>query len=395
MQASNQDASGANKSNESANSNTNAPMQQKKETNVLAGTRKTADIQTREIANQINAYFPHPAISALSAILLFFLLGKIVDWLVTKVLARIVRRTRSNLDDKILNLLHRPIFLSVVLVGLGFAMYLLQQSEAITYTTIHILQSIAVFVWFRFALRLINTVLEELESIGSGSQFVTPATKPLLLNTFAIIAVAVAVYIVFLIWGINITAWIASAGIIGLAVSFAAKDTLANIFGGVAIFADKPFKVGDYVVLDGGDRGVITKIGVRSTRILTRDDIEITVPNGILATTTIINESGGPHEKFRIRVKIGVAYGSDLDLVEETLMEIAKTHEEVCDSPEPRVRLRNFGDWSLDHELLCWVERPVLRGRILHELNREIYAKFEENGIQIPFPRQEVYLGRV
>ncbi len=140
---------------------------------------------------------------------------------------------------------------------------------------------------------------------------------------------------------------------------------------------------------------MITQIGVRSTRILTRDDVEITVPNGILATTTIINESGGPHEKFRIRVKIGVAYGSDLDDVEASLIDVANNHPDVCDTPEPRVRLRGFGDFSLDHELLCWVDKPVLRGRVLHELNRNIYKDFQSNSIEIPFPRQDVYFSKM
>ncbi|NNE67410.1 MAG: mechanosensitive ion channel family protein [Pyrinomonadaceae bacterium] len=373
---------------------TPSPTPAETQADVLAGTRETADLQTRTLAKTINGYFPHPVLSALTAILVFFMLGKLVDWIVTGVLAKLVNRTRSDLDDKILNLLHRPIFLSVVLLGLAFATYLLQQSPGITYTTIHILQSIGVFVWFRFSLRLIDTVLGEAEGNEGRLKFVTSATRPLLFNTFLIISVALSVYIVFLIWGINITAWIASAGIIGLAVSFAAKDTLANIFGGVAIFADKPFEVGDFVNLAGGERGVITHIGVRSTRILTRDDIEITVPNGILATTTIINESGGPHEKFRIRVKVGVAYGTDLDLVETTLLEVAKSHPEVCDSPEPRVRFRTFGNFSLDHELLCWVEKPVLRGRIQHELNRAVYKTFAENGIEIPLPKQELFVRR-
>lgn len=359
---------------------------------IISSTLQNTDQQARTIAKQINGYFPHPLVSVLVAITVFIALGKLVDWFVTVLLAKLVERTDTGLDDKVLAILHRPIFLSVVLVGLDLAVYLLDQPENVTRTTVNILQTIAVLIWFRFGLKLIRTVLDEFEKTGSRVAFVTSTTKPLLVNTFSILLVAASVYIVFLIWNINITAWIASAGIIGLAVSFAAKDTLANIFGGVTIFADKPFKVGDYVVLDGGERGMITQIGVRSTRILTRDDVEITVPNGILATTTIINESGGPHEKFRIRVKIGVAYGSDLDTVEESLIEVANQHPDVCSSPEPRVRLRGFGDFSLDHELLCWVDQPVLRGRVVHELNRNIYKAFQTDNIEIPFPRQDIYV---
>lgn len=97
-----------------------------------------------------------------------------------------------------------------------------------------------------------------------------------------IVVTALAVYFVFLAWQIDVTAWMASAGILGLAVSFAAKDTLANLFSGVFIVADAPYKLGDFIVLDSGERGEVTHIGIRSTRLLTRDDVEVTVPNSIM-----------------------------------------------------------------------------------------------------------------
>lgn len=335
---------------------------------------------------------PYPWLRSLLIIGVSILLGKLVDWVTTGAISRLVIKTKSSFDDDILKLLHRPIFVSVLLIGLIFAVYELKLEDNVSFTTVRVLKTIAVFVWLRFGLQAIRRTIDELEKSETRLKFITPTTKPLIINTAVLLLAAVSTYIVFLIWKINITAWIASAGIIGLAISFAAKDTLSNIFGGVTIFADKPFEVGDYIVLDSGERGMISHIGVRSTRILTRDDVEITVPNGILATTTIINESGGPHEKFRIRAKVGVAYGSDIDKVEDVLTKIAENHEEVCKSPEPRVRLRGFGDSSLDYELLCWVEKPVFRGRILHELNSLIYKTFNSEGIEIPFPQQDIYV---
>ena len=126
--------------------------------------------------------------------------------------------------------------------------------------------------------------------------------------------------------------------------------------------------------------------------MMTRDDIEITVPNSVMGNTMIINESGGPHEKYRIRVKVGVAYGSDIDLVRDVLMDIALNDEDVCEEPEPRVRLRQFGGSSLDFELLCWVEQPVLRGRVLDTLNCKIYKRFAEENIEIPYSKHDVYI---
>jgi MscS family membrane protein len=207
-----------------------------------------------------------------------------------------------------------------------------------------------------------------------------------------LLVVALALYFVFLAWNINVTAWIASAGILGLAISFAAKDTLANLFSGVFILTDAPFKLGDFIVLDSGERGEVTHIGIRSTRLLTRDDVEITVPNSIMGNAKITNETGGPYERYRIRVKVGVAYGSDIDKVKSVLMDVAGSQPEVCKAPAPRVRFRAFGDSSLDHELLCWVDKPVLRGRVTHLLNTAVYKRFIKEGIDIPFPQRDVYI---
>ncbi|MCH8272636.1 MAG: mechanosensitive ion channel family protein, partial [Candidatus Marinimicrobia bacterium] len=184
----------------------------------------------------------------------------------------------------------------------------------------------------------------------------------------------------------------ASAGIVGIAVGFAAKDSLANLFAGFFIMVEAPYKVGDFINLDSGERGRVTDIGLRSTRLMTRDDVEITIPNSVIAGSKIINESGGPSEKERIRISIGIAYGSDIDLVRETLVDIAKRNHYVQDEPEPRVRFREFGESQLSFQLLFWIAEPVLRGRVIDQLNSEIYRMFKEKKIEIPFPQRTIHM---
>jgi small-conductance mechanosensitive channel len=128
--------------------------------------------------------------------------------------------------------------------------------------------------------------------------------------------------------------------------------------------------------------------------MLTRDDVEITVPNSAMANAMVYNESGGKWTKFRIRIKVGVAYGTDVDQVVELLEAIATDHERVCASPTPRVRMRGFGDSSLDFELLCWVNHPSERGLVSHELYMKIYKGFAKAGIEIPFPQRDVWMRR-
>jgi small-conductance mechanosensitive channel len=111
-----------------------------------------------------------------------------------------------------------------------------------------------------------------------------------------------------------------------------------------------------------------------------------------MANAKIINESGGPWEKERIRIKVGVAYGSDVDQVCEVLERVAREHDHVCPEPTPRVRFRTFGDSSLDFELLCWIDEPVLRGKLSHEMNMDVYKTFAREGIEIPYPKRDVYI---
>jgi len=174
-------------------------------------------------------------------------------------------------------------------------------------------------------------------------------------------------------------------------VALAARETLANLFGGISIFLDRTYKVGDYIILDSGERGEIVDVGIRSTRIRTRDDVLITIPNSIMASSKIINESA-PEPRFRLRLPVGVAYGSDLEKVERVLLEVVKKVPHVVSEPEPRIRYRRFGDSSIDLELLCWVDDPRFKGPVTHELIKVIHRRFEEEGITIPFPQRDVHL---
>lgn len=213
----------------------------------------------------------------------------------------------------------------------------------------------------------------------------------LITRIFSFVLIFILLYNAAEYFGIPVNAVFASAGIAGFALAMAAKDTLSNLFGGVTIFMDRPFRPGDYIVLDNDERGEVVQIGLRSTRIQTRDDVMITIPNSIITNTKIVNQSS-PRPSFRVRVKIGVAYGSDIKQVEAILLGQVRSDPLAARDPEPRVRFRQFGDSSLDFELLCWAKRPHDRGRLMHHLNTGIYNAFAEAGIEIPFPQRDVHL---
>ena len=334
---------------------------------------------------------PNVYLQALAISLVFILVGKIADWIVSRTIGKIASRSKTDVDDRLVELVHRPIFLSFVLVGISLGTQRLNLPGPPEFITLGALKTIAVVIWYNM-LRQLTDVLVETARRNRSSKLVQTGMLTLIQNVVKVVLFALAVYFVFLAWDINVTAWVASAGIVGLALSFAAKDTLSNLFAGVSIIMDAPYKTGDFIILDTGERGVVTHIGLRSTRIMTRDDIEITVPNGIIGNSKIINEAGGPSQKHRIRIAVGAAYGSDIDHVVATLEKVATDNAEICSNPAPRVRFRQFGESSLDFELLCWIERPVDRGRIRHELGCAVYKAFAANEIEIPFPQRDLHV---
>lgn len=333
----------------------------------------------------------YPMIGALLIALIFCIAAVVIRGAVVRAITRLAATTETDLDNKALDGVKRPIFNIVVLFGLSLAVKAARLpfgSDLI----VNVLWSLIAIILMRAALFLSNVLLEALSRNHHRFSAIEERTIPLFDLIAKLLIILIGSYGLLMIWGINPVGWLASAGIVGLAVGFAAKDTLANLFAGFFILVDAPYKLGDYVNMDTGERGRVTHIGMRSTRMLTRDDVEITVPNSVMGNAKIVNESGGPEEKMRVRIAVGVAYGSDVHQVSAVLKEIALQNEEVCRLPEPRVRMRAFGASSLDFELLIWIEKPEDRGRISHELYMQVYDSFNEASIEIPYAKTDIYI---
>ena len=191
---------------------------------------------------------------------------------------------------------------------------------------------------------------------------------------------------------INITPLLAGAGIAGVAVALAAQDVLGNFFGGAVLYVDTPFRVGDWVQVSG-QFGEVLQIGPRSTRIKTLDSQLMTIPNSKIAGDAVINFSA-PEEYMLIRLKIGVAYGSDVELVKKTMKEavdtvFAKTPYLSHDEPV-ETNFLSFGDSSLNFELVICAAKPLYYYAALDAVNCEVDRLFRERNISIPFPQREV-----
>ena len=334
----------------------------------------------------------NPPIVALIIAAASVALAKLIELFLCGALGRLARRTQTDFDEKLIDVLHRPIFVSVLLLGVRMAVLTLGPPEAVMRWMDSIVQTVAIVAWTVAGLRVVSLVCESMVGAVRRSAWIDERTLPLFDNLAQLVLLGAASYFLLLAWNLNITGWLASAGIAGLALGLAAQDTLSNIFGGLSIIADAPYKVGDWVNLDGGERGRVTNIGLRSTRLMTRDDVEITVPNAAIASGKIVNESGGPSKKSRVTVGVGVAYGSDIDQVREVLLRAAQGVEFVVDDPGPRIRFTEMADSALLFSVLCWIESPELRGQCIDGLNTAIYKALNAEGIKIPFPQRDVHL---
>ncbi len=334
----------------------------------------------------------NPITLAAVAIIAAILVASIFKYILIVGLKRLMSRSNIHLGNDILDLLSTPVYYTVLFIGLSSALIILKPSETFIYIESSILKSIGLVIWTFFFLKINSVLLKRLSLHPTRFNAINTKTLPLFQNLISIIIIVLSVYLIFTVWNVDMTAWLASAGIVGIAVGFAAKDTLANLFSGVFIMADSPYKVGDYVILDSTERGEITHIGIRSTRMLTRDDVEITIPNSVMGNSKIINESGGRYEKSRCRIALTLAHNVDIDLVRSVLMNVAKNEELVAIDPEPRVRFRRFTASGLNFELLVWVEKPALKGRIIDAINSQIYKQFIANDIEIPYAKQDLYI---
>lgn len=322
-----------------------------------------------------------------------FILAKLADLLLGRFIKSMAGRTRSDLDDKLLDILHKPIFRTVVLIGLSYALeFVTEPGSRPLFVGRGSIITLIILIWVATGLRLSGVVIDGMSRNESRFQIVQAATVPLFDIAAKVVIFALGSYLVLVWWDINISGWLASAGIIGLGIGLAAQDTFSNLFAGLSILADSPYKIGDFIVLDGTERGKVVRIGLRSTRVLTNDQVEVTIPNSIIANSKVVNESGGPTPKQRLRVGIGVAYGVDIDEVEQLLLRVAESEDAIARTPSPHVHFLNFGASSLDFELRCWVAQPEARERAINNLNRKMYKALNEAGIEIPFPKRDIYI---
>ena len=201
---------------------------------------------------------------------------------------------------------------------------------------------------------------------------------------------AIVIYQAIMMLGIRLTGLAFFAGILSVGIGFGLQSIANNFVSGLILLFERPVKVGDMITA-GDTEGRVQDIKMRATQVVTRDNVSIIVPNSQFISGEVTNWSHRD-PKVRIHIPVGVAYGSDVQLVTELLLKVAKAHPQVMEEPSPNVWFTAFGDSSLNFELLAWIGKPIIRKQVTSDLNYAIDAVFRENEVTIPFPQRDLHL---
>ena len=236
--------------------------------------------------------------------------------------------------------------------------------------------------------RIANRVLTH--SIGR-MQALDVSQRVLVEKLAGIGVIVLAVLLGIDLLGIDLTALTVFSGALGLAVGFGLQKTFGNLIAGLILLMDRSVKPGDVIVV-GDTFGAVSRIGVRAVSVVTRDGKEHLIPNEQLMTEPVENWSYSSRN-VRIHIPVGVAYGADLALAQRLMVEAASAATRVLAEPKPSVWLKDFGDSSVDHDILVWIADPEMgTGNVRSDILNRLWVLFADNGVELPFPQRDLHI---
>jgi len=327
----------------------------------------------------------------LGLIVLSIILAKLFVYFISRYVVAAAKKTSTILDDMIVDCVKKPLYYLIIIVGADVAVQGVSTLPEITKKLDSVLFVAEVLVGAYFVSRLIRVFAQWYAkniAAKAKSRF-DDEFLPLFNRTADVFIYGSSIVIILDFFGYDITAIVAGLGIAGLAVALAAQETLSNMISGFVIMADRPFRVNDIIELSAGEYGEVSEIGLRSTKILTMDLTMIVVPNSQIGSSQITNYSY-PDNRLRLKIPVGVAYGTDLKIATKALKDVAKKQRHVLNRPAPRVHMTSFSDFSLSLVLYVWIDSHKDRFEVINRINRAIDERFKKDGIEIPFPIQTV-----
>jgi MscS family membrane protein len=307
---------------------------------------------------------------------------------------KVSQRTATTLDDKIVEVLENPLRWGIIAIGFYLAFSLFSVTPDIQTTVQHLLRSAIIFLAMWVLYRGITIFSDSMIALSQRFHSdLGESLASLLVSVLKVFVLIIGLVTMFQEWGFNVSGFLASLGLVGMAFALAAKDTAANLFGSLVIFTDRPFTIGDWVKTPDVE-GTIESIGIRSTRVRTFAQGLVSVPNGVLANSAILNWSR--MGKRRIKMTIGVTYDTTAEQMQNILQEIRTLlqHDADIHNDAVYIHFTDFQESALG--IFCyffthttnWGEYMQVRERI----NLEIMKIVEQNGTSFAFPSQSLYI---
>lgn len=332
-------------------------------------------------------------IHSLIILVVFYLLSKVLVIISQKIILRLTQKTKTNVDDLIVKKTNKPISLVLLFAGFRLALFPLEIRQDVLGVLENIISSLIIVAITYIVIVVLDIIIDNWgKKIAEKTKSSFDDELIPLFHKFSRIFISIiGLLFVLSMWGVQIGPLLTSLGIAGVAVAFALQTTLGNIFGGVAIILDKSIKVGDKIRIDNDTMGTVTDVGLRSTKIKTWDNELVTVPNGKLADSRILNFIQ-PDPSIRVAIEFGAEYGSDTSKVSKVVLGTINKIRGVLKEPAPKVMMVEMGDFALKFRALFWVENFDIKFDTKALATEKIYNALIKAKIGIPFPTRTVYL---
>lgn len=330
------------------------------------------------------------------SILFWIIIGAIIFFVLDPLVKQLTKKTETKFDDEVLAIVKGPVFGLIVVYGVISSIRVLDipWSWISTFNLLFAMLVIVLVCWMAFKiLKDVLLIWGKAYSEKTESN-IDDIMLPLFEKVGMIVIVIIAIISILNLLGVDVTMLVAGMGVMGLVIAFAAQDTLGNFISGMFLLTDRPFKVGDLVLMENGDYCRVEHIGMRSTKLYNTFDHDVIIlPNSKIANEKVINLTE-PDNKMKVRVAIGVDYKTDIEKAKNIMLEIANAHPDVLkdEDKKPFARLVDFGDSAITLKMYTWVFHLDDQWRVGSELRERIFQRFKNEGIEIPFPQHVVHM---
>lgn len=326
-------------------------------------------------------------------LLLGLVLFVVARWILVRVQRRFASKTRSLIDDHVITVTRRVASICIWVWACWRIAFIWELPGLANFVVAVWIVAVSIPI-ADFVANLLRIVEEQV--VPKTETTLDDTALPLLNKVVRVLIIVGAVVMALSEMNVEIMPFVGAAGVAGVAIGFAAKDTLSNLIAGVLLIVDRPFNVGDRIELWGAPQGTaawgdVIEIGLRATKIRNPDNLIFVIPNNVIMQRDIVNYTASG-DNIRLRIPIGIAYDADQAKAKEIIREVAQQTPGVMSEPAPVVILRNFGESSIDLELRVWIDQARRRRAIGDEITERVKAEFDAAGVEIPYAKRDLYI---